>query len=72
MGTGKGREEAMHSQDAVACNEVIAGKYDRPSSSDEYFAVGWPLNGPEMTKCRTCGHVWPSHGSDPKRVATNR
>jgi hypothetical protein len=95
----KGREDAMHSQDAVihrcsfcnkdqndvrrliagptalicdecveVCNEIIAGKYDRPSSSDEYVATAWPLNGPETIKCRTCGHMWPSHESDTNKA----
>lgn len=42
------------------CQEIISGKYDQPSASEEIVGIAWPLNTGNMTKCRTCGHIWPS------------
>ena len=41
------------------CNEIVAGKFDNPSASDDYIAIASPWHGPKMTKCPTCGHLWP-------------
>jgi ATP-dependent Clp protease ATP-binding subunit ClpX len=41
------------------CNEIVAGKFDQPSASDDYIAIASPWHGPSMTKCPTCGHLWP-------------
>ena len=61
------REEAMSNQPAILrcsfCNkdhnEIVAGKFDNPSASDDYIAIASPWHGPKMTKCPTCGHLWP-------------
>ena len=42
------------------CKDIVSGKYDNPSSYDEHIAIASPLHGPKLTRCRTCGHLWPS------------
>jgi ATP-dependent Clp protease ATP-binding subunit ClpX len=41
-------------------NEIVAGKFDNPSRSDKLIAIASPWLGSRMTKCPTCGHLWPS------------
>jgi hypothetical protein len=35
------------------CKDIVSGKYDTPSASDEIAPIAW-LN-PRMRKCPTCG-----------------
>jgi len=42
------------------CQEIVSGKHDQPSASDEIIPIAWLHWGRQMTKCRTCGRIWPS------------
>ena len=42
------------------CNDIVSGTYDDRSASDEIIPIAWLHGGQKMTKCRTCGHLWPS------------
>jgi hypothetical protein len=42
------------------CQEIISGKHDEPSASDEIIPIAWLHWGHQMTKCRTCARIWPS------------
>ena len=51
------------------CNDIVAGKFDIPSASDEHVAISAPLHWPDMTKCPTCGHVAPAEEPGRKKQA---
>src|SRR5215216_2379211 len=37
------------------CQDIVSGKYDEPSASDDIAPIAWLQWGRQMTKCRTCG-----------------
>jgi len=39
------------------CNEIVSGKFDEPSASDDNIAIASPWHGPAMTRCPTCGRL---------------
>jgi hypothetical protein len=41
------------------CNDVISGKYD-DNAPEGWIATASPWHGSGMTRCATCGHLWPS------------
>lgn len=49
------------------CQDIVSGKYDQPSASDDIAPIAWLQWGRQMTKCRTCGRVWPTErpGTNP-------
>ena len=42
------------------CEAIVSGTHDEPSASEDIIPIAWLHWGKQMTKCRTCGRIWPS------------
>jgi hypothetical protein len=42
------------------CNDIVSGRFDEPSSTDEPTATAPPWQGPRLMRCPACGHLWRS------------
>ena len=49
------------------CQEIVSGKHDQPSAPDEIMPIAWLHWGRQMTKCGTCGRIWPSEEPTTKK-----